>query len=60
LGEAMKMYLVKLDGRNTYSMIGFVMWTTKGCARLYTLEQAMKLIRKIPPHIGKGILVEVA
>ena len=55
-----KMYLVKLDGKDTYSMHGFAMWTTKGCARAYTLEQAKKLIGEVPAHIGKCILVEVA
>jgi len=55
-----KMYLVKLDGKDTYSMHGFVMWTTRGCARAYSLEQAEKLIKEIPAHVGKGVLVEVA
>jgi len=55
-----KMYLVKLYGTENYSMIGFVMWTTKGCARAYTFEQAKKLINSIPPHMGNGVLVEVA
>ena len=54
-----KMYLVKKYDQEKYSMIGFDMWSTKGCARLYTLEQAKKLINAMPPAMGNGVLVEV-
>ena len=52
------MYLVKLDGQETYSLFSFVGWAEqKQLAKKYTKEQAEKLIKEIPAHIGKGVLV---
>lgn len=54
-----KMYWVQKEHNKDYSMVGFVMWTPqKQFAKKYTLEEANKLIAEIPPHLGKGVLVE--
>lgn len=57
----MKYYirLMKENGGGEYSMFDFIIWTAqKEHAKVYTLDQAMKLIREIPAHIGIGELVQ--
>jgi len=55
-----KLYYVKKQDSEDYSMFGFVMWSDKSHAKKYTLEEAEKLIAHIPPHVGLGVLVEVS
>jgi len=54
-----KLYWVKKESTNDYSMFGFVMWTEqKQNAKKYSLEEAEKLIAEMPTHQGKGVLIE--
>jgi len=54
-----KLYYVKKQSSEDYSMFGFVMWSDKNHAKKYTLVEAEKLIAHIPHHVGLGVLVEV-
>ena len=49
-----------LAENGAYSMFGFIAWTEKKeHAKKYTKEQAEKLIREIPAHMGVGEMVAV-
>ena len=55
-----KLYLVQKESNKDFSMAGFVMWTEqKQFAKKYTLTEAKKLIKEMPSHMGKGVLIEV-
>lgn len=53
----MKNYVVKVEGMG-YSMFGFIMWTTRENARIYSLEEAERLVKQIPSFMGEGVIEE--